>query len=251
MTSLKRPHKVTDKLSWTMGDRTYDVQTQATSPFYSCPERSFHATDTVPETQFQWQCLGDTRQLASLLKRIGVNFNTCVLTLNCALAQMKENIKAPRHWPLCGEVTGCRWNSAVDFMTDLGLHFICYVILLMIYITYFIDLVYIYLRHAKPVLFLSQEFFWCIWMIQSPPVLKYLRNSMLCSGCIRTTESYEMISKWKPSSILNGQRFQHFCHKKLNFHVPLFFDTENLYRLASHEVFNRHSKAQYQHRIVR
>ena len=24
-------------------------------------------------------------------------------------AQMKENIKATRHWPLCGEVTGDRW----------------------------------------------------------------------------------------------------------------------------------------------
>ena len=23
--------------------------------------------------------------------------------------QIKENIKAPRHWPLCGEVTGDRW----------------------------------------------------------------------------------------------------------------------------------------------
>ena len=24
-------------------------------------------------------------------------------------AQIKENIKAPRHWPLCGEFTGGRW----------------------------------------------------------------------------------------------------------------------------------------------
>ena len=24
-------------------------------------------------------------------------------------AQIKENIKAPRHWPLCGEFTGNRW----------------------------------------------------------------------------------------------------------------------------------------------
>ena len=24
-------------------------------------------------------------------------------------AQIKENIKAPRHWPLCGEFTGDRW----------------------------------------------------------------------------------------------------------------------------------------------
>ena len=25
------------------------------------------------------------------------------------LTQTKENIKAPRHWPLCGEYTGDRW----------------------------------------------------------------------------------------------------------------------------------------------
>ena len=24
-------------------------------------------------------------------------------------AQIKENIKAPRHWPLCGKFTGDRW----------------------------------------------------------------------------------------------------------------------------------------------
>ena len=24
-------------------------------------------------------------------------------------AQIKENIKDPRHWPLCGEFTGDRW----------------------------------------------------------------------------------------------------------------------------------------------
>ena len=27
-------------------------------------------------------------------------------------AQIKENIKAPRHWPLCGEFTGDRWIPA-------------------------------------------------------------------------------------------------------------------------------------------
>ena len=26
-------------------------------------------------------------------------------------AHIKENIKAPRHWPLLGESTGDRWNS--------------------------------------------------------------------------------------------------------------------------------------------
>ena len=29
--------------------------------------------------------------------------------LNRLFRQLKENIKAPRHWPLCGEFTGDRW----------------------------------------------------------------------------------------------------------------------------------------------
>ena len=29
--------------------------------------------------------------------------------LSAYSAQIKENIKAPRHWPLCGEFTGDRW----------------------------------------------------------------------------------------------------------------------------------------------
>ena len=29
-------------------------------------------------------------------------------------AQIKENIKAPRHWPLCGEFTGDRWIPRSD-----------------------------------------------------------------------------------------------------------------------------------------
>ena len=28
--------------------------------------------------------------------------------------QIKENIKAPRHWPLCGEFTGDRWISRTN-----------------------------------------------------------------------------------------------------------------------------------------
>ena len=33
-----------------------------------------------------------------------------VTGLCCVIqAQIKENIKAPHHWPLCGEVTGDRW----------------------------------------------------------------------------------------------------------------------------------------------
>ena len=31
------------------------------------------------------------------------------LTQPLIQAQIKENIKAPRHWPLCGESTGDRW----------------------------------------------------------------------------------------------------------------------------------------------
>ena len=33
----------------------------------------------------------------------------CLLTQPFIQAQIKENIKAPRHWPLCGEFTGDRW----------------------------------------------------------------------------------------------------------------------------------------------
>ena len=32
----------------------------------------------------------------------------CLLNRLCK-AQIKENIKAPRHWLLCGEFTGGRW----------------------------------------------------------------------------------------------------------------------------------------------
>ena len=36
--------------------------------------------------------------------------NDCLGLLNRLIqAQIKENIKAPRHWPLCREVTGDRW----------------------------------------------------------------------------------------------------------------------------------------------
>ena len=31
------------------------------------------------------------------------------LTIVCLTVYFKENIKAPRHWPLCGECTGDRW----------------------------------------------------------------------------------------------------------------------------------------------
>ena len=31
------------------------------------------------------------------------------LTIVYSTAQIIENIKAPRHWPLCGEFTGDQW----------------------------------------------------------------------------------------------------------------------------------------------
>ena len=33
----------------------------------------------------------------------------CLLNRLFRQAQMKENVKAPRHWPLWGEFTGDRW----------------------------------------------------------------------------------------------------------------------------------------------
>ena len=35
---------------------------------------------------------------------------TIFFTQSLILAQIKENIKAPRHWPLCGELTGDRYR---------------------------------------------------------------------------------------------------------------------------------------------
>ena len=32
-----------------------------------------------------------------------------IVYLTFIQAQIKENIKAPRHWPLCGEFTGDSW----------------------------------------------------------------------------------------------------------------------------------------------
>ena len=32
-----------------------------------------------------------------------------IVYLTVIQMQIKENIKAPRHWPLCGEFTGDRW----------------------------------------------------------------------------------------------------------------------------------------------
>ena len=37
-----------------------------------------------------------------------------IVYLTIIQAQIKENIKAPRHWPLCGEFTGDRWIPCTD-----------------------------------------------------------------------------------------------------------------------------------------
>ena len=42
-------------------------------------------------------------------ERDGVIFILSIFTQLFIQAQIKENIKAPRHWPLCGEFTGDRW----------------------------------------------------------------------------------------------------------------------------------------------
>ena len=39
-----------------------------------------------------------------------IKFRYCLLN-RLFKAQSKENIKAPRHWPLWGEFTGDRWIS--------------------------------------------------------------------------------------------------------------------------------------------
>ena len=35
--------------------------------------------------------------------------NLTIFTQPFIQAQIKENIKAPRHWPLCGQFTGDQW----------------------------------------------------------------------------------------------------------------------------------------------
>ena len=51
--------------------------------------------------------------------------------------QIKENIKAPRHWPLCGELTGDRWiprtkgqlrGKCFHLMTSSWQYMICFVL---------------------------------------------------------------------------------------------------------------------------
>ena len=69
------------------GDRTHDLQTEATPPAASCPARTLHATEIAPKTQLQWRARGCTGQLTTCLECTWCQFqHPCVLILNCALA---------------------------------------------------------------------------------------------------------------------------------------------------------------------
>ena len=69
------------------GDRTHDLQTEATPPAASCPARTLHATEIAPKTQLQWRARGCTGQLTTFLECTWCQFqHLCVLILNCALA---------------------------------------------------------------------------------------------------------------------------------------------------------------------
>ena len=70
------------------GDRTHDLQTEATPPAASCPARTLHATEIAPKKpQLQWRARGCTGQLTTCLECTWCQFqHLCVLILNCALA---------------------------------------------------------------------------------------------------------------------------------------------------------------------
>ena len=40
-----------------------------------------------------------------------IPFQVTSVSIVCSTVEIKENIKAPRHWPSCGEFTGHRWIS--------------------------------------------------------------------------------------------------------------------------------------------
>ena len=69
---------------------------------------SVMAPDSFRTTQTKW-CLPShyndaiMSAMASLITSLTIVYSTVIQ------AQIKENIKAPRHWPLCGEFTGDRW----------------------------------------------------------------------------------------------------------------------------------------------
>ena len=51
--NVSKPTKKAKKYRGTGGDRTHDLQTEATPPAASCPARSLHATEIVSKTQLQ------------------------------------------------------------------------------------------------------------------------------------------------------------------------------------------------------
>ena len=67
------------------GDRTRDLQAEATPPAASCPVRLPHATEIVSKTHSQWHVRGWIVQLTIRLECTGVNFNTRMLIVHCAL----------------------------------------------------------------------------------------------------------------------------------------------------------------------
>ena len=65
---------------------------------------SFHPHCNVPMT-LQWRHNG----------RDGVsNHLPNLFTQSFIQTQIKENIKAPRHWPMCGDFTGDRWSPRTN-----------------------------------------------------------------------------------------------------------------------------------------
>ena len=90
------------------------------------PDAIKHATDNYqPPCRRQynlniaWIILGDI--LVAAIKPNCVHYNDAIMSVmvsqitsltivySTVKTQIKENIKAPRHWPLCGEFTGDRW----------------------------------------------------------------------------------------------------------------------------------------------
>ena len=69
------------------GDRTHDLQTEATPPAASCPARTLHATEIAPKNATPLTCpwLHWTTDNPSGMHRCQFQ-HLCVLILNCALA---------------------------------------------------------------------------------------------------------------------------------------------------------------------
>ena len=69
------------------GDRTHDLQTEATPPAASCPARTLHATEIAPKNATPMTCpwLHWTTDNLSGMHRCQFQ-HLCVLILNCALA---------------------------------------------------------------------------------------------------------------------------------------------------------------------